>query len=83
MKLLLIQNIQESKRNILLAASATKGMGYGLEEQTILWVCDIYVGTDSLRSSLAYMPCESSAAMAVPRTMVQARLGNKNFGTFH
>lgn len=77
MKLLLIQNIQESESDILLAASATNGMGYGLEEQTILWVHAIYAGKDSLGSSLAYMPCESVPPWQNPKPWYRQSLLKK------
>ena len=48
MKLLLIESIQKSESDILLAASATKGIVYGPEQQTILWFYNFYVGTDLL-----------------------------------
>ena len=70
MKLLLIPSILHHENNILLAASATEGMEYGLKEQTIPWFYYIYTETGSLCSVLrymAYMSCESLPPWQYPQ----------------
>lgn len=70
----LIQKIQNNEGDILFAASVTKEMRYGPEEQFIPWSYDVSVRTDSFGSTLALHVLWAIPAMAVPRTTVQAKL---------